>query len=627
MKSLLPLFFTSLLVTSISVAQQRSGGFRLIQLDDGLGRLVNIDNFNGSVGIGTSSPNSSALLEVNSDSRGFLLPRMSLLQRDAIVLPSTGLMIFNNSNNYFEYNFGTPIAPQWVRLLDSAGVAQTQSGNFWRTLGNSGVNPAVNFIGTTDPQDLIFKTNGNEHFRVTSGGNLVTQLGSGLLRSTGGTIGLGTVNLNSGDVSGTLQVTNGGTGLTSIAAGSIILGNGSSPLSTLLPGTNGYVLTMSGGSPQWTNPSAIVGATAWLLGGNTGLTNLVNNFMGTTDNIPVRIVANRNNVGQLSSQFPQLFVQPPQGATPNVGGRIGINNSEPMARLHVKTQNHGNQYRESVGAIIGGEYRIQGVPFAPLSIQEPHFGVIGVAGGTPNFPNQNILGTPWSVAGTTGIAYGQGGGGTQKIGVFGIGWDDMGNTGRGIGGKFVGLFTGNNLVIAINSVYGIIAEGTSTSTTPTIIYGVHSTATGQGAQDTTYSGYFDATAGLKNYAVYADRGTNFFRNSVGISVNTPLSTLHVNGSQSVKRTGTAINYNVQPNDYLVAVTNTAAPRTVTLPSAVTMGEGKVYVIKDESGGAAVNNITINPQPGQTINGAPSATITTNFGVVRLYSNGANWFIM
>jgi hypothetical protein len=599
---------------------------RQLQFDDGLGRTVTIDNFNSSIGIGTPTPNSSALLDITSTSRGLLLPRMSLTQRNSIVLPATGLMIFNNSNKYFEYNFGTPIAPQWVRLLDSSGVTQTQSGNFWRTLGNTGSNPVLNFIGTTDPQDLVFKTNGSERFRITSGGNLVTQLGSGMLRSTAGTIGIGAVNLNSGDISGTLQVANGGTGLTSVAAGSILTGNGTSPLTALSPGTNGYVLRMVGGLPTWSDPTAIIATTAWLLGGNAGLTNLVQNYLGTTDNIPVRIVANRSSP-QLPTDSPQLFIQPPLGLPGSAGGRVGVNNSQPMARLHVKTQNHGNQYNESVGAIIGAEYRIQGVPFASLSVQEPHFGVIGVAGGTPNFPNQNILGTPWSIAGTVGIAYGQGGGGSQKIGAFGIGWDDMGNTGRGIGGKFIGLFTGNTLVVGINNVFGVIAEGTSTSTTPTIIYGVHSTATGQGAQDTTYSGYFDATGALRNYAVYADRGTSFFRNSVGIAVNTPLSTLHVNGSQSIKRTGTAANYNVQSNDYLVAVTNTAAPRTVTLPSAITMGDGKVFIIKDESGGAAANNITINPQGGQTINGAASIIINTNHGFVQLYSNGANWFTM
>ena len=45
----------------------------------------------------------------------------------------------------------------------------------WSTSGNTGTTPGTNFIGTTDAQDLVFKTNGVEHIRITSGGGLVLQ--------------------------------------------------------------------------------------------------------------------------------------------------------------------------------------------------------------------------------------------------------------------------------------------------------------------------------------------------------------------------------------------------------------------------------------------------------------------
>ena len=54
-----------------------------------------ISNTNsGKVGIGTSAPNNSALLEVNSTTKGFLPPRMTQTQRDAIVSPAQGLIIY-----------------------------------------------------------------------------------------------------------------------------------------------------------------------------------------------------------------------------------------------------------------------------------------------------------------------------------------------------------------------------------------------------------------------------------------------------------------------------------------------------------------------------------------------------
>lgn len=42
----------------------------------------------------------------------------------------------------------------------------------WFTRGNSATNPSVNFIGTTDLQDLVFRTNNTEQMRVMSGGNV-----------------------------------------------------------------------------------------------------------------------------------------------------------------------------------------------------------------------------------------------------------------------------------------------------------------------------------------------------------------------------------------------------------------------------------------------------------------------
>jgi uncharacterized protein (TIGR02145 family) len=47
-----------------------------------------------NVGIGTSSPDNSALLELKSANSGFLPPRMTFAQRNAIVNPAQGLMVY-----------------------------------------------------------------------------------------------------------------------------------------------------------------------------------------------------------------------------------------------------------------------------------------------------------------------------------------------------------------------------------------------------------------------------------------------------------------------------------------------------------------------------------------------------
>lgn len=52
-----------------------------------------------NVGIGTTNPQASAKLEVSSTTSGFLPPRMTETQRNAIVSPAIGLTIFNTSTN------------------------------------------------------------------------------------------------------------------------------------------------------------------------------------------------------------------------------------------------------------------------------------------------------------------------------------------------------------------------------------------------------------------------------------------------------------------------------------------------------------------------------------------------
>ena len=65
------------------------------------------------VGIGTTTPNANAALDVLSTSQGILLPRMTTAQRDAIASPAKGLTIFNTNLNCIQTNIGTTSTPNW----------------------------------------------------------------------------------------------------------------------------------------------------------------------------------------------------------------------------------------------------------------------------------------------------------------------------------------------------------------------------------------------------------------------------------------------------------------------------------------------------------------------------------
>ena len=57
-----------------------------------------------NVGIGTTTPNPSAQLDIKSSSKGLLIPRMTSTQRKAIATPADGLMVYDSSSaNYWYY--------------------------------------------------------------------------------------------------------------------------------------------------------------------------------------------------------------------------------------------------------------------------------------------------------------------------------------------------------------------------------------------------------------------------------------------------------------------------------------------------------------------------------------------
>jgi hypothetical protein len=101
---------------------------------------------------------------------------------------------------------------------------------------------------------------------------------------------------------------------------------------------------------------------------------------------------------------------------------------------------------------------------------------------------------------------------------------------------------------------------------------------------------------------------------------------------AVNRTEISTTYNILSTDHIVGVSNTSSPRLVVLPdvSSSDIDTGKQYVIKDESGAAGGNNITVSGQAGQLIDGVDAVTISSNYGSVKVYGvNGptvTGWFI-
>ena len=86
-----------------------------------------ISSINAQIGIGTSNPDPSSSLEVQSTKKGFLPPRMTTVQQDSIVNPAIGLTIYNLTTKQLQTNTG-----------DGLGGASWSSSTGGSTGGGSG---------------------------------------------------------------------------------------------------------------------------------------------------------------------------------------------------------------------------------------------------------------------------------------------------------------------------------------------------------------------------------------------------------------------------------------------------------------------------------------------------------
>lgn len=126
-----------------------------------------------SINTDNSAPNNSAMLDVKSSSKGFLPPRMTQAERNAIASPATGLMIFQTDNTpgYYYYN-GTG----WAPLRSSGGfthyVGELYGGGIVVTLWKEN-NVEHGLIASLEDM----KTSGNEYTMAWSG-NTGTLIGT-----------------------------------------------------------------------------------------------------------------------------------------------------------------------------------------------------------------------------------------------------------------------------------------------------------------------------------------------------------------------------------------------------------------------------------------------------------------
>lgn len=112
----------------------------LLSILAGLSVVANAQN----IGIGTTTPSASAILDVNSNNKGLVIPRLTALERKAISNPALGLMVFDRDKSTIMFYDGTA----WKALsFSDENKSDPQSRNATQPTASAGFGGKVAISG------------------------------------------------------------------------------------------------------------------------------------------------------------------------------------------------------------------------------------------------------------------------------------------------------------------------------------------------------------------------------------------------------------------------------------------------------------------------------------------------
>ena len=280
-----------------------------------------------SVGIGTATPNSSAVLHINSTTKGLLIPRMSTAERNAIASPAEGLIIYNLTTNELNQRQNSA----WKILINNDSWTGGGSGQMF----NIGDNVGINTAGPGERLDVSGNIRTNSSLIINNAAAILqlqnATVNKGFIQLSGDNLRLGT---NSGNPAGNLILRMDGTDMVS------------------------FQKTGSAGTFMQMNLNGVsTGVLQTTSAGNISLT-----------------AVNANAQVQLGGE---VFIN-------NTASRTGIGTSSPTERLHVNGNIvvNGNAVIDEgriTGTATGSAYNLLPIMYGRVNMNG------NKAGGTPNF--------------------------------------------------------------------------------------------------------------------------------------------------------------------------------------------------------------------------------------------------
>jgi len=576
------------------------------------------------VGKNPTSIQKSAILELESDKQGLLLPRVADTTLMTALNPPDGMIIYwtaaGTEGFYVRHNY------KWEKMATKASS--------WDLLGNAIADATTQFIGTTNNIPFVMRGNNKEGLRVDDG-NVIVKNDLTLSGITAG----GSTLMDAVIIDGTGKVFK--RTLTAAALSDFMI-NGSAKLDQQINTDNAagdYKFTTSTTGATTTHQLSIATQTGAVGGPAVGLlTNAdwvkfnnaankalqVANFIDAAD-------AKGLTVGTDASSNPTIALNAATEFTPG-GVNIGAQTFGGAKTFAGKITGKNGLDVTAGGANITGATNITGL--TTITGNTEANGTLHVTG-TSTLDNKLTI-----TSGGADIT-----GNTKVTG-------DLNVTGKSILDNTVTLNStavGNNTnhtVLLLNASKEVITRDLPESVFTDLTFGSDHTGTDlKVVKDATNKVTVSipqadpsVVGGLVSNVSQSFAGDKRFANDVSVQKNVKIgdttslanSTLQVAGSVSMAIKEIASGpYNIDATDYTVVVKSSSAV-TVNLPTAAG-AKGRIYTIKKAAFDVSNNlnnTVTVKAQAGQFVEDGNSIDIYNDWTFITVQSNGTDtWYII
>lgn len=131
--------------------------------------VSNFINAQNNIGIGTTFPDPSSILDLTSSTQGILVPRMSSAARMIIASPANGLLVFDNdSNSFWFYDVGNAV---WIELRSGNIKSLVDADNDTKVLVEKNPDEDIIRFDLGGSEKMVLRKNANGQERLEMGLN------------------------------------------------------------------------------------------------------------------------------------------------------------------------------------------------------------------------------------------------------------------------------------------------------------------------------------------------------------------------------------------------------------------------------------------------------------------------